>query len=168
MGLDRRDQRNLCRHPDLGLAANDRAALLFSANALPELDAHVVGTDRQCDVLGGLHNAGRRGAAETQRYRSELEIVGSPRRQSASFRCVGKYNAASGARERAKFARRVGPALRSPRKTDRLLAETYPGALPKQRAELHGFDRHPRQPANPAPGPRASANGRDAVANQPN
>jgi small-conductance mechanosensitive channel len=44
------------------------------------------------------------------------------------------------------------------------LQESYPAALPKQRAELQGFEGRPRRPANPPqPDPRRAANGREAV-----
>ncbi|MEI9915954.1 MAG: hypothetical protein WDN29_09170 [Methylovirgula sp.] len=44
------------------------------------------------------------------------------------------------------------------------LQESYPASPPKQRAELQGLDGRPRRPANPPPGPRAAANGQEAIA----
>jgi small-conductance mechanosensitive channel len=44
------------------------------------------------------------------------------------------------------------------------LQESYPAALPKQRAELQGFEGRSQRPANPSrPDPRRAANGREAV-----
>ena len=43
------------------------------------------------------------------------------------------------------------------------LQESYPASLPKQRAELQGPDGRSRRPANPSPGLREAANGRETV-----
>ncbi len=42
------------------------------------------------------------------------------------------------------------------------MQESYPASLPKQRAEVQGFDELSRRPANPPP---RAANGHEAVAN---
>jgi hypothetical protein len=43
------------------------------------------------------------------------------------------------------------------------LQESYPAALPKQRAELQGFEGSRRSANPPRPDPRRAANGREAV-----
>ena len=89
-GIDRGNHLHLCRRAAVGLAAHDRAALLFHREAVPELDARRLGADRQRHDLRRLPRAGRRHPRQARRDRQGLEELGRQRGQSAGHRRQGE------------------------------------------------------------------------------